>query len=262
MKLATTTSLTSFLIILIASAIANAQQDSTFFFEAKTLMFQQKYDEALNSYELLKAKFPDSKYADDAEFWSAYILEQQGKNTFAFNAYRDLAQKYPSSPWTDDALVRQIGLAEKFVKDGQENYLDFLNEALASPYTNVRYQAALSLGKFRDERAVPALKEMSKNGDRDMRSIARSLLNDYPSQAIDKQPRQTPIPMNQQRSKIEPKKDAIQTPRTQPQKEIKREQRQRTPAPPKINRSQPPKQTTPKSTPPKTSAPPKKSNIS
>ncbi len=243
-------------VIMIMPSISSAQQDSTLFFEAKTLMFQQKYQDALNLYEMLKMKYPDSKYSDDSEFWSAYILEQQGKNTFAFNAYQDLTQKYPSSPWTDDALVHQIGLAEKFVREGQESYINFLNEKLESPFKNVRYQAALSLGKFQDQRAVPALNEMSNNGDRDMRSIAKSLLKSYPAQTPESQRQQKPTSIRPPKSKTNPKDDAIKTPRPQPQKE-----RQTKPVAPKVNRSQPPKQTSPKSQPPKTSPPPKKSVI-
>jgi HEAT repeat protein len=237
-------------------SILNAQQDSTLFFEAKALMFQQQHQDALNLYELLKMKYPDSKYSDDSEFWSAYILEQQGKKTYAFNMYQDLIQKYPGSPWADDAMVHQIGLAEKFIQEGQATYLNFLNEKLESPYKNVKYQAALSLGKFQDQRAVPALHEMSNNGDRDMRSIATSLLKSYPSQPPGIQKQDKPIKIEPPKSKVDKKDDAIKTPRLQPKKE-----RPGTTAPPNIKRNQPPKQTSPKTKPPKTSAPPKKGKI-
>jgi len=246
----------SIFIIVIMPSILNAQQDSTLFFEAKTLMFQQKHQDALNLYELLKMKYPDSKYSDDSEFWSAYILEQQGKKTYAFNAYGDLIQKYPSSPWADDAMVHQIGLAEKFIQEGQANYLNFLNEKLEFPFKNVKYQTALSLGKFQDQRAVPALHEMSNNGDRDMRSIATSLLKSYPSQPPGIQNQQRPIKIEPPKSKVDKKDDAIKAPRRLPKKE-----RSGTTAPPKINRNQPPKPSAPKTTPPKTSPPPKKGKI-
>lgn len=248
--------LLSFFIMVNMPSILNAQQDSTLFFEAKALMFQQKHQDALNLYELLKMKYPDSKYSDDSEFWSAYILEQQGKKTYAFNAYQDLIQKYPSSPWADDAMVHQIGLAEKFIQDGQANYLNFLNEKLESPFKNVKYQAALSLGKFQDQRAVPALHEMSNNGDRDMRSIATSLLKSYSSQPQGIQKQQKPIRIEPPKSKVDKKDDAIKAPRRQPNQE-----RPETTVPPKIKRSQPPKQMSPKTKPPKTSPPPKKGKI-
>lgn len=200
-------------------AMVSAQEDSTLFREAKALMFQQKYDEALGRYELIKLKFPDSKYADDTEFWSAYILEQQGKKSIAFAAYQDLAQKYPGSPWVDDAMIHQIGLAEKFVKEGEDSYRNFLDEKLQSSQINVRYQAALSLGKLGDERARPALREMSRNGDRDMRSMAKSLLENFeqaPSREPQKQ-KQTPEIIRPPRTE---KRDHIpKQPETTPRRE-------------------------------------------
>lgn len=246
------------LLLMIMPSILSAQQDSTLFLEAKTLMFQKKYSEALNLYEMLKMRYPDSKYSDASEFWSAYILEKQGKTTFAFNAYGDLVQKYPGSTWVDDAMVRQIGLAEKFVREGQQNYQDFLNEKLDSPFKNVRYQAALSLGKFRDQRAVPVLNEMSKNGDRDMKSIANSMLRNYPSQPPGKQLQQERKLHDPSKSRLNGKDDAIKKPAPQPRKDVQKEQRLREPAPPKIDRTQPPKQTSPKSTPPPKSSTPQK----
>ena len=73
-----------------------------------------------------------------------------------------------------------------------------------------------------------------------------------------------PVPDGQQKpetirppkSKIDLKDDAIKTPRPQPQKE-----RLTKPVTPKVNRSQPPKQTSPKPQPPTTSTPPKKGTI-
>ncbi|MDZ7263549.1 MAG: tetratricopeptide repeat protein [candidate division KSB1 bacterium] len=178
----------------IFSIPVQAQDDSTLFREAKTLMFQQKYDDAISRYELLKLKYPDSQYSDDSEFWSAYILEHQGKHAMAFAAFEGLIQKYPGSPWVDDALIHQIDLAEKFIRQGQNSYLSFLASNLQSPYTNVRYQAALSLGKLGDTRARPILNEMANNGDRDMRVVAKSLLQGFQQGTPAESPRIMPFP--------------------------------------------------------------------
>lgn len=173
---------------------ASAQHDSTLFREAKSLMFQQKYDEAMSRYELLKLKYPDSQYCDDSEFWSAYILEQQGQHIMAFAAFQNLIQKYPGSPWVDDAMIHQIDLAEKFVREGQDSYRSFLATHLQSEYTTVRYQAALSLGKLGDDRAQPILNEMAKNGDRDMSVVAKSLLQGFQPKATGLTPKSIPLP--------------------------------------------------------------------
>lgn len=175
-----------------------AQDDSTLFREAKTFMFQQKYEEAISRYELLKLKYPESQYSDDSEFWSAYILEQQGKYALAFTAFQNLIQKYPNSPWVDDAAVHQIDLAERFVREGQDSYLSVLTSNLQSPYTNVRYQAALCLGKLGDDRARPILNEMANNGDRDMRVVAKSLLQNYQQKTPGDAPKLIQLPDKRQ----------------------------------------------------------------
>jgi len=46
--------LISIFVLMIMPSRSSAQQDSTLFFEAKALMFQQKYQDALNLYELLR----------------------------------------------------------------------------------------------------------------------------------------------------------------------------------------------------------------
>ena len=110
-----------------------AQEDFKLFNEGMELRIQREWDKALEKYEQLKLQYPSSKYVDDADFWSAYILEEQGKESEAFSAYRQMKEKHPESPWVDDATMHQIGLAEKFVKQGQDSYKPFLTEHLESP---------------------------------------------------------------------------------------------------------------------------------
>ncbi|MDZ7333177.1 MAG: tetratricopeptide repeat protein [candidate division KSB1 bacterium] len=158
-------------------------QDDDFklFNEAMDLRIRREWDQALERYRLLKQNFPNSKYIDDAEFWSAYILEEQGKDEDAFFSYQQLKDNYPNSPWADDATMHQIGLAEKFVRQGHKSYERFLIDHLESSDKNVKYQAALSLGKLGDERAIPVLREMANNGDKDMRFVGKALLQRFES---------------------------------------------------------------------------------
>jgi len=210
------------LIIVLVSFIPllRAQEDFNLFNEAMELRIQQEWDKALEKYQSLKQRHPDSKYIDDTEFWSAYILEEQGKETDAFNAYQAMKQKHPSSPWADDATMHQIGLAEKFVKQGQDSYKGFLTEELKSPHKNVKYQAALSLGKLGDNRAIPVLKEMSNNGDRDMRSVGNSILQKFEQPKQQDRPRLRPLPDRSPDNQVDKKNETIKKPpRYEPQKQ-------------------------------------------
>ena len=248
------------LIILLVAFVPllRAQEDFNLFNEAMELRIQREWDKALEKYESLKQKYPNSKYVDDAEFWSAYILKAQGKDSDAFKSYQAMKQKHPNSPWADDATMHQIGLAEKFVKQGQDSYRDFLKNQLKSPHKNVKYQAALSLGKLGDKRAIPVLKEMSNNGDKDMRSVGNSLL-----QSIDDRRRQNrtqlkPFPIRPPKNKTDKKKSEIKKPpRFEPQKQ--RQTPTRKPSKKSIRPT--PKRQPQRSTPPKKTSPKKKVKI-
>lgn len=249
--------LSSVLVLLNTSLIA--QEDFKLFNEAMELRIQREWDEALGKYELLKLKYPESKYVDDVEFWSAYILEEQGKESQAFTAYEEMKNKYPNSTWVDDATRHQISLAEKFVKQGQVRYKEFLTKNLDSPNKNVKYQAALSLGKLGDNRAIPVLKEMSNNGDKDMRSMGNSILQKFDRSRQQNQPKLKPMPIRPPKTTTDKKNDDIKKPpRFEPKK-----QRQTPTQKPDIKSIRPkPKQQPRRSTPTKKSTPPKKSKIS
>lgn len=246
-------------VLVLATTNLIAQEDFTLFNEAMELRIQREWEKALEKYDLLKLNYPDSKYVDDVEFWSAYILEEQGKESEAFTAYEEMKNKHPQSPWVDDATRHQIGLAEKFVKQGQEGYKEFLTKNLDSPYKNVKYQAALSLGKLGDQRAIPVLKEMSNNGDKDMRSVGNSLLQkfDHPNQQDRRELKPMPIPSP--KTSTDKKDDVIQKPPSfEPQK-----QRQTPGQKPDIKIIRPaPKQQPQRSTPPKTTSPKKTGKMS
>jgi len=248
--------LSSVLVLLTTSL--TAQEDFKLFNEAMELRIQREWDKALEKYELLKLNYPNSKYVDDVEFWSAYILEEQGKESQAFTAYEEMKNKFPNSPWVDDATRHQIGLAEKFVKQGQVRYKEFLTQNLDSPNKNVKYQAALSLGKLGDNRAIPVLKEMSNNGDKDMRSMGNSLLQKFEHREQQERPQFKPMPTIPPRAGTNKKDNVIKKPsRLEPQK-----QRQTPTQKPDRKIIRPtPKQQPQRSTPPKTTSKPKKGKI-
>lgn len=165
-----------------------AQEDFQLYYKAKKLMHQREYENALDTFNQLSTNYPDSKYLDDTEFWCGYILEKQGKYSTSFEKYQQLHTKYPDSPWVDDAEVQQIGIAEKMAHQGDHVYTNYLVQKLNSSDKTIRYQASVSLGKLRDPRALPGLKQMANNGDQDMSRMAKSLIDKIES----KKPQPTP----------------------------------------------------------------------
>ena len=192
-----------FILVLFSSVVYAQLKDYQIYFKARKLLQKHEYEKAQESFKLLKRKYPSSKFIDGTEFWSAYILEKQGENSDAFKAFDDLKKKYPKSPWIDDAEAQQIDIAEKLFKRGNKNYKNFIINKLDSPDKKTKYRAAVSLGKLRDQRALPVLRQMENNGDKDMGSVAKSLLRNIEAKPIKRSPRLRVLPDNQKQKNDE-----------------------------------------------------------
>lgn len=142
--------------------------------KAQKSCLAKKWDQAINSLQELIERFPNSRYQDDAQFWIAYNLEKRPDSEMqAFDAYTQLIKDFPNSSWVDDAIVHQIILAEKFVRQGKRQHVKFLVKKLDAKDQRIRQQAALSLGKLGDKRALPVLTKMKD--DEDLGQLAQSI---------------------------------------------------------------------------------------
>ena len=229
-----------FFTVLFVSLSFAQQEDFDLYWKAKVLLRQREYKKAQESFDLLKTKYPNSRYIDDAGFWSAYILEKRGQDTDAFNEYKKLKDKYPLSAWLDDAEAQQIDIAEKLARRGDNRHVNFIVNKLQSPDKKTKYRAAVSLGKLRDQRALPVLKQMEKNGDKDMGSVAKSLIRNVEKKPIKVNPRLRAKPdMKKGADDIQSKRKTIRqsgnrTPQTKPG--YQRQPARSKPASPKISR--------------------------
>lgn len=143
---------------------------------AKKASIAQKWNQAIDEFQSLIDKYPESRYTDDAQFWIGYCLEKRSDTKMqAFLTYDELIQNYPESPWCDDAIVHQILLSELFVQQGNPQFLDFLLEKLDDSDEPVRQQAALALGRLGDDRSKAPLKSMTD--DETIGTIAQSVLD-------------------------------------------------------------------------------------
>lgn len=230
-----------FFLVLFASFTYAQQDDFPLYYKARKLLQQREYKKAQESFELLKKKYPNSIYMDDAGFWSAYIAEKQGQETEAFNAYNKLRKKYPQSPWVDDAEAHQIDIAEKLARSGDNRHVNFIVNKLQSPDKKIKYRAALSLGKLGDRRALPTLRRMENNGDKDMGSVAKSLIRDFEKGPVKVNPRMRVKPDRKKRIDDFPaKRRTIKQPVSRTSKTLPGYQKQlkeRKTTKPKINRS-------------------------
>jgi hypothetical protein len=158
-----------FLIIHLAATTSHGQDDSEareLYLEAKMKCVQQEWTAAIGILESLLDKFPISRYADDAKFWIGYCLEKiPDQRIEAFDIFAQLVNKYPNSPWKDDAEIHQINLAEQLVHDGEATYRIFLYDKMINEQNDIRYRAAIALGRLGDKKALPLLQTMQSNED-------------------------------------------------------------------------------------------------
>jgi tetratricopeptide (TPR) repeat protein len=200
------------------SSVAYGQlKDYQIYFKAKKQIQRREYEKAAETFKVLKSTYPNSRFNVGAEFYNAYMLDKQEKNSDAFKAYENFVKKYPTSGWVDDAEMYQIGIAERFIKKGNQEYNNFIVNKLNSQNKHVKFQAAVSLGRLRDRRALPVLKQMEEqmeaNGDIDMGNVAKSLIRNVEKKPISISPRLRAQPdKTKQPGDIQSKRKTIRQP--------------------------------------------------
>ncbi len=153
--------------------------------EAKKLCVEQKWIEAINTFENIIDQYSESRYIDDANFWIGYCLEKlPQRQTDAFSKFEQVVSKFPNSPWADDAAIHQITLAEQFVMEGKEQYKSFLTRNIKSENQEIRNRAALALGRLGDKSALPILNKLSE--DEDFGPLASNLVAVFERRELDK----------------------------------------------------------------------------
>jgi len=171
-----TTTWLGFIFLLLAQTAGSQNSDlKTLYQQGKEKCLEQHWDAASELFRQVIEKCPGEPECDDAQFWLGYCFEKKGDNPVeAFNAFGRVHQNYATSPWEDDARMHQIALAEKLISRGSPEYLEFLAGNLSSQFAEIRRQAAIALGKFGDQRALPELTQIPENNEQ--YALARAII--------------------------------------------------------------------------------------
>ena len=140
-------------------------KDQDLFNQGKVLMFEQKWDEARQTFQRLIRDYPHSGLLPQACFHSAYCLRLQKKPEEALLAYEQFLQKYPNEPFfVGEARQTIVELAASLVGQGKTTYRNQLIAALRDPKKDVRYFAAIRCSSLKDRQLnpmiVPVLREI------------------------------------------------------------------------------------------------------
>lgn len=164
-------------------AAAQEPPDAKLFQKAKTLFFDEKWEDAQEMFEDLLDDYPESPLVSQATFYKAECLaRRKGREEDALEAYKD----YLSSRGRNESLAEQaetsiIDLAYELYKDDEEGYLDEIEQRLENLNRVVRYYAAFKLSLIKDKRvavqAIPVLERIIvEEGDKELRDRAKIAL--------------------------------------------------------------------------------------
>jgi hypothetical protein len=156
------------LLILAAAAALPAQtaDEERRFREAKQLVFDEKWGEALARFEDFLGRFPRSVFATQAFYYRAKCLgEKDGQESDAVAAFKKyLRQEDRNASLSEDAEVSIIDLAMKLYDRGDDEFIREVISRIDHPNKAVRYYAAVQLSYVKEkriaDRSVPVLKRI------------------------------------------------------------------------------------------------------
>jgi hypothetical protein len=179
------TALIIFLLAGLVSIRAAAQEppDERLFQEAKTLFFDEKWEDAQDKFEEILEDYPRSSLTSQAAFYKAECLaRQRDHEEEAIEAYKDfLSSRGRHESLAEQAETSIIDLAYELYKNDEEDYLDEIEQRLESRDRVIRYYAAFKLSLIKDKevavQAVPVLERIIvEEEDKDLRDRAKIAL--------------------------------------------------------------------------------------
>ncbi|MBN2199855.1 MAG: tetratricopeptide repeat protein [Candidatus Aminicenantes bacterium] len=164
-------------------AHGQARKEETLFQEAKILLFDEKWESALEKLEALLESGPSGPLAAQAKFYKARCLSRlDGREPEALAVFEDYLRSGDRNPnLAEEAEVTVIDLSYKLYRRGNRSYLRNVERRLESPSRVIRYYAAFKLSYAGDRavaaKSLPILKNiLSSEKDAELRDRAKIAL--------------------------------------------------------------------------------------
>lgn len=140
------------------------------YLRARDFNLRGDWDKAVELYRQIADG--DSPRAPEAAFYLGLCLENlPGRDEEAYQVFEALQKNHPDNPIAEKALSHQIILAG-LLGEKIRSYREFLVRMLDSEEPAVRWEAALSLARYGDERTVDSMREVLQKGNRDQQIMA------------------------------------------------------------------------------------------
>ena len=128
------------------------------YLEARSLLMQNRFAEAIAKFESLLAAYPTNRYADKATYYIGYCREKLGQKHRAFKRYEELLEKYSVSPHRTMAARRAVDLAQQLRQTKGDEYDQFLTKNVSNEVTSDRSLiSAIRLAELEDWRGLDLL---------------------------------------------------------------------------------------------------------
>ncbi|MCJ7728230.1 MAG: tetratricopeptide repeat protein, partial [Actinobacteria bacterium] len=128
-------------------------QDHIFYYMAKSLFYQEKYDQAEEYYLKLIKNYPDSIWAETANLEYAYIFYIKEDYITAENEYNNFRTAFPHSSYIPYCLFQLAVCQEKNVKKdlASENYKEIWLKYPLNEYSEIAWE---NLNKLAEEGSI------------------------------------------------------------------------------------------------------------
>ena len=99
------------LLLTVAAGQAYAQQTARdVYLQGRENLIEERFERALSIFRRVVSDFPDSEQADDAQFYVGYTLERMGRAREALEAFETLLTRWPDSVRAENARMHQVEL--------------------------------------------------------------------------------------------------------------------------------------------------------
>jgi hypothetical protein len=99
------------LLLTLAAGQAYAQQTARdVYLQGRENLIEERFERALRNFRSVVADFPESEEADDAQFYIGYTLERMGRTREALEAFETLLTRWPDSVRAENARTHQVEL--------------------------------------------------------------------------------------------------------------------------------------------------------
>ncbi len=130
------------------------------FAKGRKLVFEEKWDEAIRTFEELKRKFPNSRSVEKSLYYTAICYKEKGDLKKSFDILDTFIKNRTKSDIIGEVKGLRVEVADKLVKSGQDQYRKYIESGIGDDDPEIKIMAIKALERVSPEKAVPMLEKI------------------------------------------------------------------------------------------------------